>query len=149
VPGWRLLSIIVAVAVMLIVLEMMRRRQLREKYAGIWLVVGLGGVVFGVFPGVAEALAEATGILTAANLVFLITGVVLLVVALQLSSEVGRLEEEVRTIVEELALLRCELDDAQRQLNARIDGGLPTAVPAAAVPAGAVPATAAAAHDNG
>jgi hypothetical protein len=51
--------------------------------------------------------------------------------------------------VEELALLRCELDDSQRQLNARIDGGLPTAVPAAAVPAGAVPATAAAAHDNG
>lgn len=123
-PGWRLLSIIVAVAVMLIVLEMMRRRQLREKYAGIWLVVGLGGVVFGVFPGVAEALAEATGILTAANLVFLITGVVLLVVALQLSSEVGRLEEEVRTVVEELALLRCELDDAQQQLNARIDSAV-------------------------
>jgi hypothetical protein len=139
VPGWRLLSIIVAVAVMLIVLEMMRRRQLREKYAGIWLVVGLGGVIFGVFPGVAVALARATGILTPANLVFLITGVVLLVVALQLSREVGRLEEEVRTVVEELALLRCELDDAQQQqLNPRRDGS-----PAVAAPTGVV------ASDNG
>ncbi|GGM44293.1 hypothetical protein GCM10012275_14140 [Longimycelium tulufanense] len=119
-PGWRLLSVIVAIAVLVIVVEMMRRRKLREKYAGAWLLVGLGVVIFGVFPGVAEALARATGILTAANLVFLLSGLVLLVVSLQLSSEIGHLEEEVRTSVEEIALLRCELDETRRRLEEQI-----------------------------
>ena len=114
--GWRLLSLVVAGLVLAIVFEMMRRRKLREKYAGLWLLVGVGVVTFGLFPGVAESLAGWTGVQTASNFVFLLAGVVLLVVALQLSSEVGHLEEEVRTAVEEIALLRCELDDARREL---------------------------------
>lgn len=112
--GWRLLSIVVSCIVLLIVFEMLRRRKLREKYAGLWLIVGVGVAVFGIFPQVAEFLAGMTGVQTASNFVFLVAGVVLLVVALQLSSEVGHLEEEVRTAVEEIALLRCELEDARR-----------------------------------
>jgi hypothetical protein len=41
-------------------------------------------------------------------------------VALHLSIEVGHLEEEVRTSVEEIALLRCELEDVSHMLALRI-----------------------------
>lgn len=116
--GWRLLSVVVACLVLVVVFEMLRRRKLREKYAAMWLLVGLGVVVFGLFPNVAEFLAGLTGVQTASNFVFLLAGVVMLFVALQLSSEVGRLEEEVRTAVEEIALLRCELDETRQQLAA-------------------------------
>jgi regulator of replication initiation timing len=50
---------------------------------------------------------------------FLALGVLGLV-ALHLSTEVGHLEEEVRTSVEETALLRCELEDTKRELDKRI-----------------------------
>jgi hypothetical protein len=122
VAGWRLLSLVVACFVLVVVFEMMRRRKLWEKYAGLWLVVGLGVVAFGLFPAIAEFLAGLTGVQTASNFVFLLAGVVLAIVALQLSSEVGHLEEEVRTAVEEIALLRCELDDLRRELNAGSGG---------------------------
>ncbi|HLL68789.1 MAG TPA: DUF2304 domain-containing protein [Micromonosporaceae bacterium] len=127
--GWRLSSIIVAVAALLIVVEMMRRRKLREKYAGAWLIVGAGVIIFGVFPAVAAALARIAGIQTPANLVFLLAGVVLLVVTLHLSSEVGHLEEEVRTAVEEIALLRCELEETRRELLMKIESNSSTATP--------------------
>ncbi|MET7997871.1 DUF2304 domain-containing protein [Amycolatopsis sp. NPDC005232] len=118
--GWRVLSIVVACLVLFVVLEMMRRRKLREKYAGVWLVVAVGVVVLAVIPQAAEFLAKITGVQTPSNFVFLLAGVVLALVALHLSTEVGHLEEEVRTSVEETALLRCELEDTKRELEARI-----------------------------
>ncbi|VVJ22981.1 Uncharacterised protein [Amycolatopsis camponoti] len=118
--GWRILSIIVACVVLFVVLEMMRRRKLREKYAGVWLVVSIGVVVLAVLPQAADFLAKHTGVQTPSNFVFLLAGVVLALVSLHLSTEVGHLEEEVRTSVEETALLRCELEDAKRELAGRI-----------------------------
>ncbi|MBW4719618.1 DUF2304 family protein [Saccharothrix obliqua] len=119
-PQWRLLIVVLAVAVLLVVVEMMRRRKLREKYAAMWLLVGLGVVVLGAVPGLPTWLAGLTGVQLAANFLFAVAAVVLLFVVLQLSSEVGHLEEEVRTTVEEIALLRCELEDVKRELDARV-----------------------------
>jgi hypothetical protein len=118
--GWRILSIVIACLVLLVVVEMMRRRKLREKYAGVWLVVAIGVVVLAVIPAAAQFLARLTGVETPSNFVFLLAGVVLALVSLHLSIEVGHLEEEVRTSVEETALLRCELEDAKRELERRI-----------------------------
>lgn len=125
---WRQFSIAVAVAVLFVVLEMLRRRKLREKYAGAWLLVGFGVVVFASFPGVAGLFARIAGIQTPANLIFLLSGLVLLVVALQLSSEIGHLEEEVRTAVEEIALLRCELEETRTELAESIAALSPATV---------------------
>ncbi|MFF0143659.1 MULTISPECIES: DUF2304 domain-containing protein [Amycolatopsis] len=118
--GWQILSIVVACLVLFVVLEMMRRRKLREKYAGVWLVLALGVVVLAVIPQAASFMAKITGVQTPSNFVFLLAGVVLALVSLHLSTEVGHLEEEVRTSVEEIALLRCELEDGKRALEARI-----------------------------
>lgn len=118
--GWRILSIVIACLVLFVVIEMMRRRKLREKYAGVWLVVAVGVVVLAVVPSAAQFLAKLSGVETPSNFVFLLAGVVLALVSLHLSTEVGHLEEEVRTSVEETALLRCELEDAKRELAGRI-----------------------------
>ena len=118
--GWRILSIVIACLVLLVVIEMMRRRKLREKYAGVWLIVAIGVVVLAAIPSAAQFLAQLTGVETPSNFVFLLAGVVLALVSLHLSTEVGHLEEEVRTSVEEIALLRCELEDAKRALEGRI-----------------------------
>ncbi|MDX3191065.1 DUF2304 domain-containing protein [Streptomyces sp. MN03-5084-2B] len=118
--GWRILSIVIACLVLFVVIEMMRRRKLREKYAGVWLVVAIGVVVLAVIPAAAQFLARLTGVETPSNFVFLLAGVVLALVSLHLSTETGHLEEEVRTSVEEIALLRCELEDTRRELASRI-----------------------------
>jgi hypothetical protein len=119
--GWQILSIITACFVLFVVIDMMRRRKLREKYAGVWLVLAIGVVVLALLPqGTTQAIAKAAGVQTASNFVFLLSGVVLALVSLHLSVEVGHLEEEVRTSVEAIALLRCELQDTRRDLETRI-----------------------------
>jgi hypothetical protein len=120
VVAWRLLSLIAAILVVVIVFEMMRRGKLREKYAAIWLLLSVIVIVLGAVPGVVEWLSHVTHIITVSNFVLFAAIGVLGLVALHLSTEVGGLEEEVRTSVEETALLRCELDEVKRELEERI-----------------------------
>ena len=117
---FRLFAVLIAALVFIVVVEMLRRRKLREKYAAMWLVVSLGVVALGVIPGLATTLSDLIGFQLAANFVLASAAFVLLFVVLQLSSEVGHLEEEVRTTVEEIALLRCDLENVRAQLEERV-----------------------------
>lgn len=91
---------------------LLRTRRLREKYAVAWIVVGVGVCVFGAFPGAVEWLARVVGVQTPSNLLFALALIVLLLVCIQLSAEITTLEEETRTIVEEVALLRLDVERA-------------------------------------
>lgn len=102
------LAACLGLVVFLVVL--LRTRRLREKYAISWIVVGLGVCVFGAFPGAVAALADVVGVETPSNLLFALALIVLLLVCIQLSAEITTLEEETRTLAEEVALLRLDLE---------------------------------------
>jgi hypothetical protein len=88
---------------------LLRTRRIREKYAGVWMVVSLGVVVLAIFPKLAFWLSGVAHVSTPVNLLFAVSIAMLLAVCLQLSTEVSTLEEETRTVAEELALLRMEV----------------------------------------
>lgn len=90
--------------------ELMRRRRLREKYAVLWVTVSLGLVLIALVPSLLPALADLVGVAVPANLLFFVASVVLMLVSMQHSNELGRLEEETRTLAEEIALLRLDLE---------------------------------------
>ncbi|CAG6396751.1 DUF2304 domain-containing protein [Streptomyces cocklensis] len=96
------------------ILELLRRHQLREKYAALWLAVGSAVVPLGLFPQMLDSLARGLGIMSGASLVLFAGIVLLLLVCLHLSWESSRLEEETRTLAEEIALIRAALDEQNR-----------------------------------
>ena len=96
----------VAVINVVVVLALVRRRQLREKYALLWLAVGVGGVLVGAGRGLVDRLARAVGVEYGASVAFLGAILFLLLVCIHLSWEVSRLEERTRVLAEEVALLR-------------------------------------------
>lgn len=100
-----LLSVVGALLAIVFILEMLRRGRLREKYAVLWLFVGLAVLVIGVAPQVLVRAADLLGVAVPANLLFFVAGLVLLLISVQQSSEISRLEEETRTLAEEVALL--------------------------------------------
>lgn len=99
-----------AVALVAFLVVLLRTQRLREKYAFIWIALALGICILGAFPRTVDALARAVGVNTPSNLLFALALIVLLFVCIQLSVEITSLEEEARTIVEEVALLRFDLD---------------------------------------
>ncbi|MBC3843845.1 DUF2304 domain-containing protein [Streptacidiphilus sp. 4-A2] len=100
---------ITGVLVLAYILELLRRQQLREKYAAIWLAIGVVVAPLGFFPGILNSTAHHLGIASGVSLVLFAGFLLVLLVCLHLSWEASRLEAETRTLAEEVALLRAHL----------------------------------------
>lgn len=100
-----LLSAIAAALLLFVLVDLLRRRQLRERHAVWWLVLGTLGLVVTVFPSLLTALANLIGVAIPLNLAFFGAIVVLFLVSIQQSKEVTQAEERIRTLAEQIALL--------------------------------------------
>lgn len=117
--GPEILGVLGAVTILLTLFEMLRRHRLREKYAVIWFVLAIGALVIAVAPSLLNAASDALGLQVPSNLVFFVASLVLLGMTLQHSYELGRGEERIRTLAEEVALLRLRLDDLENDTSER------------------------------
>lgn len=95
-----------ALTIVGVVFEMLRRKKLREKYAALWLIVGVGTLVLAAFPRLLTIVTELAGVQLPSNLLFIISILLLLGVCLHLSWEISVVEDETRTLAEEVAILR-------------------------------------------
>jgi hypothetical protein len=116
-----IIGVLAALAVLVLTVELLRRRALREKYAVIWLIVSVVAVVFTVFPSLLLRVSQRLGFQIPANFVFAIAALVLLVVGMQLSLEVGRLEDRSQRLAEEVGLLRHDIEQLRREHDERAD----------------------------
>jgi hypothetical protein len=95
-------AILVAVLSLASMIELLRRRQLKEKYA-----------VLGAFPALLNYVADRVGVKDPPNLLLFAAALLLLLVCVHLSWEASRLEERTRTLAEELALLRQRMEESE------------------------------------
>ena len=112
--GSTILGVVGSAVILLTLFEMMRRHRLREKYALNWALVAVAVITVALFPVLLFEASEAVGLAVPANLLFFCAAIVILVLTLQHSSELSRLEERTRTLAEEIALLRLEVERARR-----------------------------------
>ena len=108
-------GIVFALLVLVIIVSMLLRRQLREKYATLWLVIGIVLLILALFPGLLSWLASVLGVAVPSNLFFTLSIVLLVGVALHLSWELSQAEDEVRRVAEDVAIVRADVE----QLRAR------------------------------
>ena len=104
------LFIVAGVVSCTIMFELLRRRQLKEKYTVLWFLLGVGMTVLAIFPGLLDDAADALGVKDPPNLLSLVSELVLLLVCVHLSWEVSRLEDKSRALAEELGLLRLQVE---------------------------------------
>ncbi|HMG25807.1 MAG TPA: DUF2304 domain-containing protein [Acidimicrobiia bacterium] len=104
--------VIVATAIIaLFIFRLVRARQLRSKYALLWLVIGLLMLPLAAVPGVLNTVSEWLGVLYSPAIFLLFAVGFLFVVVVHYSWELSRLENRTRVLAEEIALLRARLDN--------------------------------------
>lgn len=109
------LGLAAAGVLLVFVLELLRRGILRERFAALWLAVCAALVLVAVFPGILRSAADALGFELPSNLLFFAAIVFLLLVNVQLSYEVSRLDSRTRRLAEDLALLTATVQDARSE----------------------------------
>ncbi len=99
-----LVLLIAVVVILAVVIEVVRRRRLSESYALLWIGVAVVGSLLALARPLVDRLSNAIGIVYGTSLVFALAILFLLIVCINLSMHVSRLEQRVETLAQELAL---------------------------------------------
>ena len=121
--------VLAGLVIVVVVFELLRRRYVRGRYLTLWLALALVTVFLALCPGVVRGLTSLLGFTLPSNLVLFGLGFFLLVVIMQITAELGRLEERTRVLAEEVGLLRMELRGRDAHLTRLPTGGRSTATP--------------------
>jgi len=101
----QLLAIVASGILLLIVLELVRRRRLMERYALLWLLSGVVLLALSTFRGLLEDAAGLLGIEYPPSALFFIAFGFVLLLLLHFSVAVSRLADQSKVLAQRLAIL--------------------------------------------
>ena len=105
----QIIALIVTFGILLLVLDLVRRRRLSERYAIIWMTAAFALLVLSIWTGGLDAIADLMGIQEPANAIFIIAFAVGFLLLLNFSVVSSRLNEESKVLAQEVARLEQEL----------------------------------------
>lgn len=106
-----------SIAALIFVLELVRRRKLREEYSLLWLGTAFIMLVVAAWRDLLHGMAEFVGIVYPPNLLFLLAALFVMFILLYFSTVITRLTQENKEIAQQVALLQRQLDDLRTQQN--------------------------------
>ena len=124
----RIVAVILTAVMLGIVLELVRRRRLVERYALLWMIVALTLLVLATVPQLLNLASNAIGIEVPANALFIAAFAVAFLLLLHFSVITSRLSEETKILAQEVARLDAEARAARTpQVNGESPAGGPSA----------------------
>jgi hypothetical protein len=112
----RIIAAALAVAFMVLILELIRRNRLQERYSVIWFVAGVAMLAGAAFPDLLRLLAQAMGVRDVTIALFSLLFLLLLGLALSFSVIASRQAEQITRLAQEQAL------ETAREDGAALDG---------------------------
>jgi hypothetical protein len=117
------LTLVAGLAVLVVVgvvIELIRRRKLQERYALLWIATGAVMLVLAVWREALYALARVTGVAYAPSALYMVAGLFVLVVLLHYSTVLSRLSDENKKLAQRLALLERQVRSRDEQRPRRV-----------------------------
>jgi hypothetical protein len=113
-----IIMLVVPAALFAVVVELVRRRRLREDYSLLWLVTFGVLVLFAVFPNsLLDGLADLIGIFYPPTALFVVGFGLMLLVLLQFSLVITRLAQQNKQSAQRIALLSARVRELERQVS--------------------------------
>jgi hypothetical protein len=110
----QVVAVIATAIAFLIILELVRRRRLVERYALLWMFAGAGLLVLAVWRDLLDIVAGAIGVADPVNAIFLLAFAVVLGLLLHFSVANSRLSDETKILAQEVSRLDHELQVLRR-----------------------------------
>jgi hypothetical protein len=111
-------GILASVAALVLVVELVRQRRLREDYSLLWLATALALLLLSAFRPLLDATAVFLGVITyPPAALFAVAFAFVLAILLHFSTVLTRLARENKTLAQETALLRREIAVLRQQVS--------------------------------
>jgi hypothetical protein len=112
----KLSAIMGSVALFVLVIELVRRGRLKERYSLLWLLAVSVVMLFSLSRDLLEYSSRLFGIFYPPSFLFLIAFFFLLLITLHFSVVISGLTEKNKVLAQEVAMLRQSLDDVRRRI---------------------------------
>ena len=103
--SYKITTGILGAVIFIIILSLVRKGRLQEKYALTWFAIGIVVVLLGIFPVILDKIAKFTGVSYAPALLFVIAVAVLLIQNLYLFIYASQNEVRIKELLQEVAVL--------------------------------------------
>jgi hypothetical protein len=117
----KILAIVGSGALLLIVVELIRRGRLKEKYSLLWILSGGVLLIFSSSRDVLEYVSRLLGIFYPPSLLFLVAFLFLLLITLHFSVVISGLSEKNKHLAQEMALLRQQMQETIQKATNKQD----------------------------
>jgi hypothetical protein len=113
----QLVSVAVSAALLVTIIELVRRRRLTEDYSFIWIVCAVALLALSLWRNLLDLAASALGVHYPPAVLLLVLTFFVVIVSLYFSVVVSRHRKDIERLVEELALLEAEVRDLRESVR--------------------------------
>ena len=114
----RVFVFLAGLAILLFILNLVRKKQLREQYALLWIVAAVVLCLAAVFIQGIERLSHLVGIYYPPAFLFLIAILMVMVLQFHFSTVISTLREQNKNLTQDLGILEAEVKELRRALEA-------------------------------
>lgn len=125
-PRLQIVVVLLGLAMLAFVLNLVRRRQIREQYALLWIVTAVVITLSAVFIRAVERLSHLVGIYYPPAFFFLLAILLVFMLQFHVSTVISSLREQNRTLTQDLGLLAREVRELKRELGKEPPAGPPS-----------------------
>lgn len=117
------LTFVAAVAVIVVlgvIVELIRRHRLQERYALLWIATGGVMLVLAIWRQALDTFAHLVGVAYPPSALFMVAGLFVFVVLLHYSTVLSRLSDQNKTLAQKIALLEQRLRENDERRPRRV-----------------------------
>ncbi len=110
----KIFAIIASFVIMAVVVELVRRRKLREEYSWLWLVTGAAIILLVIWYDLLVFFTSLIGAIAPTTTLFIFGLLFLMLISLHYSIQISRLSHQVKELGQQVTLLRGEIEDLKQ-----------------------------------
>lgn len=111
----KVFGLLASAILMIYIIDLVRKKKLREEYSFIWFVIGISMIIFLLRFDLIIALTKFLGVLSPNNVIFFFSVLFLLIIALQFSVRISNLTDQIKVLAQENTLLRKKFEEMARE----------------------------------
>ena len=106
----KIVTFVICIAMLLLIVDLVRRRKLREEYSQLWFATWLGILILMVWFDLLKWVSHLIGAVSTVSTLFLFAFMFLILISLHFSVVISKLTDKIKDLSQQHALLQNELE---------------------------------------
>ncbi len=121
----KVVALVVGLWMLFLIIELVRRRKLREEYSWLWLMTGSGILLLTLWFNLLKWITHLVGALSPSSTIFLFAFLFLIFISLHFSVVISKLTDRNKELAQRYALLELEVHELKKR-NPPVEEGVVT-----------------------